>query len=152
MTIPELIEGALIVRELTAEAREAALAALLEQAAAAGTLTRRDLAPLRKALLEREKKGSTGIGSGVAVPHVKSKQVKRLSLVLACSQAGIEFHAIDGRPVHVIFLILAPEQEPEAHLLALRWISKLARNADFRRFVLQAQTDSQVRDLLREMG
>lgn len=152
MNIPELIESALIVEQLEAPTKTAALAAILERVAAAGGLAKKDLAPLRKALLEREQKASTGIGWGIAVPHVKAKQVQKLALVLARSPKGIDFNAIDGKPVHTIFLILAPPNEPEGHLLALRWISTLARNADFRRFVLQATSEAQIRELLREMG
>ncbi|MHC5071994.1 MAG: PTS sugar transporter subunit IIA, partial [Planctomycetota bacterium] len=60
--------------------------------------------------------------------------------------------AIDGQPVHTLFLVMGPANDPEGHLQALRWVSTLARNADFRRFVLSAETEAEIRDLLEEMS
>jgi mannitol/fructose-specific phosphotransferase system IIA component (Ntr-type) len=150
--IPTLIESALIVEALAATDKEAALAEILQAVVDAGHIARRDVAAIKKALLQREVQGSTGIGNGIAVPHVRGKEVKRMQLVLARSQAGVEFQALDGKPVHTVFLILAPASEVDAHLQALRWISKLARNSDFRRFVMRAAGAEQVRELLHEMG
>ena len=59
--------------------------------------------------------------------------------------------AIDGRAVTIMFLVMSPAEDPESHLQCLRWISTLARNSDFRRFLLDADTEAQIRDLLREM-
>ena len=73
-------------------------------------------------------------------------------MALARSQEGIEYQAIDGRSVQTLFLIVAPSDQAEAHLEALRWISTLARNADFRRFVLSAAGADEIRELLREMS
>ena len=72
--------------------------------------------------------------------------------MLARSKNPIQFHAIDGRPVQTFFLILAPQDQPEQHIKALRWVSSLARNSDFRRFVLAAKTDEEIRELLHEMS
>jgi PTS system fructose-specific IIC component len=150
--IRQLIESALIVDPVEAAEKTAALQSMLEFAVGADRLAKRDLGAVQKALLERESKGSTGIGNGVAVPHVKGKEVKAMSLVLGRSKAGIQYQAIDGRPVHSVFMILAPLDQAESHLQALRWISTLARNSDFRRFMLQAAGEAQIRDLLVEMG
>jgi mannitol/fructose-specific phosphotransferase system IIA component (Ntr-type) len=86
------------------------------------------------------------------VPHVKLDTIQQTSIVLARSQDGIEFEAIDGRPVHTVFLILAPAAAAEEHLHLLRWISGLARSADFRRFLGQAKDEAEIRELLREMA
>jgi len=105
-----------------------------------------------KRLTEREAIGSTGLGNGVAVPHLKSDEVQGVTMVLARSKAGIEWQAIDGRPVHIVFLLVSPADEPEAHLRCLRWIATLARSADFRRFLLDAADVEAMRELLREMA
>ena len=73
-------------------------------------------------------------------------------MVLARCRKGIEWQAIDGRPVQVVFLLVSPSAEPEAHLQCLRWIAGLARNADFRRFLLDAPDQAAMRELLREMS
>jgi mannitol/fructose-specific phosphotransferase system IIA component (Ntr-type) len=82
---------------------------------------------------------------------VKSDDVTKATLVLARSKKGLDWSAIDGRPVHIVFLLVSPAEEPEIHLQCLRWIAGLARNADFRRFLLDASDETAMRDLLREM-
>jgi PTS system nitrogen regulatory IIA component len=131
--------------------KEAALKELLQLAQESGAFPKKVTPALAKKIAEREALGSTGIGNGVAVPHVKGEDVKQVSLVLGRSRAGIEWHAIDGRPVHTIFLLAAPPNEAELHLKCLRWISGLARSADFRRFFLDAADAVAIRDLLLEM-
>jgi PTS system nitrogen regulatory IIA component len=149
--IAQLIEGAAMVADLAAKTKEAALKDLLAAAETSGAFPAKATKGLAKRLAEREAIGSTGLGNTVAVPHVKSDDVARTTLVLARCRGGLEWQAIDGRPVHVLFLLVSPATEPEAHLQCLRWIAGLARNADFRRFLLDARDADQMRELLREM-
>lgn len=148
----ELIARAVVVEALAAADKPAALDEILAAAAQAKLLTKKSIPALRARLQEREKLGSTGIGNGVAIPHVKSDELTRMGLVVARSVSGIEYDAIDGRPVHTVFLLLAPNGQSEEHLQALRWISGLARNQDFRRFFLAARSAAEIRDLLLEMS
>lgn len=150
--IKELIDSALILDALVGTTKQEILVEVLQKSAAVGRVQKKDLKSLEKQLLDREALGSTGIGNGVAVPHVKGKEIKQISLVLARSKAAIQFQAIDGRPVQTFFLILAPQDQPEQHIKALRWVSSLARNSDFRRFVLLAKGEKEIRDLLHEMS
>jgi mannitol/fructose-specific phosphotransferase system IIA component (Ntr-type) len=150
--IQKLVAAAAIVAEIKAKTKDAALKELLQVAQDAGAFGKKGQAALAKKLNDREAIGSTGLGNGVAVPHAKGDDVKETSLVLARSKAGIEWQAIDGRPVNIMFLLVAPASEPEAHLQCLRWISTLARSADFRRFFLDAKDEGALRDLLREMS
>lgn len=149
--IQNLVEAAAILAEVQATTKEAALKELLQTAQDAGAFAKKAAPALGKKISEREALGSTGIGNGVAVPHVKGEDVKQVSLVLGRSRAGIEWHAIDGRPVHIMFLLAAPPGEAELHLKCLRWISGLARNGDFRRFFLDAADATAIRELLLEM-
>jgi mannitol/fructose-specific phosphotransferase system IIA component (Ntr-type) len=110
-----------------------------------------------EALLERERSGSTGIGQGVAIPHVKVAGLAQTVVSLCVHPRGVPWSAVDGEPVHVIFTVLRPDQaseqhDPNQHLELLRWIAKLARSADFRSFALQAKTKSELLGLLREMS
>jgi mannitol/fructose-specific phosphotransferase system IIA component (Ntr-type) len=150
--ISALIESAVIVKALESPTKEGALAEMMEAMVAARRVAPKDAAPVSAQLREREALGTTGIGNGVAVPHVKSPHVSQLSLLVARSAKGIDYQAIDGKPVHTVFLIVAPVDQAEQHLKALRWVSTLARSADFRRFILSAKTDADMRDLLREMS
>jgi len=83
-------------------------------------------------LQEREKLGSTGIGDGVAIPHGKLKELKKLLAVFGKSTRGVAFNAIDGRPVHLFFLLVAPENSAGVHLKALARLSRLLKNNGFR--------------------
>ncbi|MDP6929757.1 MAG: PTS sugar transporter subunit IIA [Planctomycetota bacterium] len=150
--IKELIDTAIIIEELENSEKSAALREVLAVVGEQVGMGDKELTSLTRRLFKRERLGSTGIGNGVAVPHVKGKTIDHMRLVLARSPAGIEYQAIDGQDVKTIFLILAPEGEAEKHLQALRWISILARDADFRRFVLVAKGPDEIRDLLFEMG
>jgi PTS system nitrogen regulatory IIA component len=149
--IRKLVDSAPILPDLKAKAKEAVLKELLQAAQDAGAFPKKAFAGLLKKLGEREAMGSTGIGNGVAVPHLKSEEVKTLTLVLGRSKRGIEYQAIDGRAAQILFLLAAPQDAAEDHLRCLRWISGLARNADFRRFFLDAEGADAIRDLLREM-
>jgi PTS system nitrogen regulatory IIA component len=149
--IAQLIEAAAMVADLAAKTKDAALKELLAAAEESGAFPAKAAKGLAKRLTEREAIGSTGLGNTVAVPHVKSDDVVRTTLVLGRCRRGLEWQAIDGRPVHVLFLLVSPTAEPESHLQCLRWIAGLARNADFRRFLLDAPDGDAMRELLREM-
>jgi PTS system fructose-specific IIC component len=149
--IVKLIDAATMVGELQAKDKKTALDELLGHAETAGAFPAKAQKALAKRLVGREAIGSTGLGNTVAVPHVKGDEVKQTTLVLARCKKGLDWQAIDGRPVHCVFLLVSPAAQPEGHLQCLRWIAGLARNADFRRFLLDAKDGNAMRDLLREM-
>jgi mannitol/fructose-specific phosphotransferase system IIA component (Ntr-type) len=150
--IQKLIDAAAMIGELEAKTKDAALKELLGAAMNAGAFPQKSLKTLAKRLADREAIGSTGLGNTVAVPHVKGEEIAVPTLVLARCKKGLEWQAIDGRPVHAVFLLASPASEPEAHLQCLRWIAGLARSADFRRFLADAKDGAAMRDLLREMS
>jgi mannitol/fructose-specific phosphotransferase system IIA component (Ntr-type) len=149
--IRSLVDAAQMIDELAAKTKDAALKEMLAVAQQSGALPAKSLKPLGKLLSDREALGSTGLGNGVAVPHLKGADVARTALVVARSRAGLDWHAIDGRNVHIAFLLVSPAAEPESHLKCLRWIAGLARHADFRRFFAAAAGGSAMRQLLAEM-
>lgn len=150
--IRNLVQNAALIEQLQASTKEAALKELLTAAESVGGYPDSARRTLAKRLADREAIGSTGLGNSVAVPHVKGDAVEQTTLVVARCPDGIEWQAIDGRPVHVLFLLVSPTSEPESHLQCLRWIAGLARNADFRRFLLDAEGERAIRDLLLEMS
>jgi mannitol/fructose-specific phosphotransferase system IIA component (Ntr-type) len=154
-TLPDmigtLVEAARLVPQIQANNKDAALKELIAIAQEAGAFPKKALKAVAKLLSDREAIGSTGLGNGVAVPHVKADSVDGATLVLARCKEGVEWQAIDGRPVHIIFLLVSKAAEAERHLACLRWISSLARSSDFRRFLLDAQDEAAMRDLLVEM-
>ncbi len=80
-------------------------------------------------LLKREELGTTAIGKGVAVPHCRAKGIKSPALLLGLSEQGVAFAAVDGRPSHVFFLLVSPEDNPGAGLRLLAAIAGLVRRS-----------------------
>ena len=97
----------------------------------------------------REKLGSTGIGKGVAIPHGRSSVTKALILLFARSEKGIDFDAVDGKPVHLFFMILAPHVEKDSlYLPLLGKIVEVTREAAARKRLLKAADMKAVTDVL----
>lgn len=103
-----------------------------------------------KALMERESLGSTGIGQGIAIPHGKTEKVKELVSVLAVSKKGVNFEALDGEPVYIFFLLVAPKDAAGPHLKALAQISRMLRDTYFCDLLRRCETAEQVYDLIRK--
>lgn len=91
-----------------------------------------------KVLLERENLGSTGIGDNIAIPHGKLAKIDDLILCFGRSRPGINFDSMDGKPTHLFFLLLAPENSIGLHLKALAKISRLLKDSGFRRQLMEA--------------
>lgn len=103
-----------------------------------------------KVLLDREKLGSTGIGDGIAIPHGKLAMLDRLVVSFGRSLEGIDFNAMDGRPVHLFFLLLAPENSAGLHLKALAKISRMLKDDSFRRQLIDAGTKEELYRIIEE--
>lgn len=102
-----------------------------------------------KALMERESLGSTGIGQGIAIPHGKTDRVKELVAVMGVSPKGVNFEALDGEPVHIFFLLVAPKETAGPHLKALAQISRLLRDSYFCELIKRCKTPSDIYELIR---
>lgn len=98
------------------------LRALAEKVAASGAVAGAD--ELVRKLEERESLGSTGIGAGVAIPHCKLKGLRRGVVAVGLTDQGVDFKAVDGRPVNVFFLVVSPSESPAEHLQVLAAISR----------------------------
>ena len=98
----------------------------------------------REAIFERESIVSTGIGLGIAIPHVKIKEVRDLTLCVGISKDGIDWNAIDNQPVHVVFLIAGSDEQHEAYLRILAKIVLLLKNRKRREKLIQARTIEEV--------
>lgn len=101
-------------------------------------------------ILEREKRGSTGFGKGVAVPHVKHEKIKSMAASIGVSQNGVDFNALDKGDVFTIVLLLSPMNKPDDHLQAMHNIFGNLQKDTFRRFLRQATSVTEVVELLQE--
>jgi len=104
--------------------------ALQEIAARAADLTGLNERTIFETLLQREKLGSTGIGHGIAIPHGKMPKLERLFGLFARLDRPIDFESLDGQPVDLVFLLLAPEGAGADHLKALARVARLLRDPD----------------------
>jgi PTS system nitrogen regulatory IIA component len=148
MKLLDLVPPGGVLDDLRAETKEGVLREMSEAAAACiPSLSAESLASI---LLDRESLGSTGIGDGVAIPHGKVPGLSRLAAVFGRSRAGIQFHSLDGRPTFLFFLVVAPEQSAGMHLKALARISRLLKDARFRRSLLEARDADELRKILQE--
>lgn len=141
--------------KLSAKTKDEVLAEITALLVEGGALSEELGKTALEAMLEREKVGSTGVGSNVAVPHVKVRGLDRAICSLAIHPEGLPWAAVDSQPVHVVFTILRPEKggdahDPERHLELMRWIARLSRDADFRRFAMRVKTKTELLDLLQE--
>jgi len=109
-----------------------------------------DKEALVSVLLERERLGSTGIGDGIAIPHGKIQDLDELILSFGRSTLGIEFDSMDGRPTHLFFLLIAPENSAGIHLRALAKISRLLKSAHFRQRLLEARDREEIFQVIQE--
>ena len=95
---------------------------------------------LVKVLMEREQLGSTGIGGGIGIPHGKLKDLEELILGFGLSRQGVDFESMDGRPTHIFFLLITPENSTGLHLKLLARISRLLKNEPFKEKLMQARS------------
>ncbi|QQR80514.1 MAG: PTS sugar transporter subunit IIA [Deltaproteobacteria bacterium] len=95
-------------------------------------------------LMERENLGSTGIGNSVAIPHGKLSSLSNIVTGFARSVKGLEFDSQDGKPVHLFFVLIAPENAASLHLKALARLSRLLKDVNFRNKLMEAKDGDQI--------
>ena len=136
MKIVDLIKREMIVPALVATDKRG----LLEELASymAEHHARIDRAALARVLVEREQLASTAIGEGVAIPHGKLGSVGEIVACLGRARAGVEFDSMDGQPTFLFFVLVAPESSTGAHLKALARISRVFKDPEFRKRLLEA--------------
>ena len=116
-----------IVRNLEAATASDAIGVLVDRLADAGGFPIEARQDIISALTRREELGSTGIGRGLAVPHAKHACITELAATVGYSASGIPFDSLDGESVHVVFLVLSPEDDPSGYLGALERASQCLR-------------------------
>jgi len=150
MHLMDFIRTDAILADLKADSARAAIDEMVEALVKAKAVSAAERRKVVDAILKRERKGTTGFGNGVAIPHAKHESVKGVVATLARSAAGVEFAALDGQPVHLLFLLVSNPEKPEEHLKAMEHIFRSIKNDNLRRFMSQATTRQELVDLLRE--
>jgi len=136
MTLLDILPPESTIVGLQSETKDGIIEELVDSLQVGDAITDRD--KVLQAVLEREKIMSTGIGDGIAIPHGKSDAVVKLAAALGTHKRGVEFEALDGEPAYVFFLLVSPANVSGPHIKALARISRLLKNDDFKRKLIEA--------------
>lgn len=142
MRLGEILKESTVICDIKGGTKKKVVALLASRLKTAGLIN--DIDPVVRVVMERESLGSTGIGDGVAIPHGKLGGFGQIMCVFARSRKGVDFDAVDGKPVHIFFLVLAPEDSASLHLMALSRISRILRDPSFRRRLLEMPDDARL--------
>ncbi|MGR7994243.1 PTS IIA-like nitrogen regulatory protein PtsN [Xanthobacter sp. ZOL 2024] len=127
MPLADLLAPNAVFPMLRASSKKQVLQELAQQA---GLLVDRDPREIFETLLQRERLGSTGVGNGIAIPHGKLDNLNKLFGLFARLEKPIDFESLDGEPVDLVFLLLAPEAAGADHLKALARVARMLRDPD----------------------
>jgi len=150
MKLADIVCFKAVVAELNSNKRDDVIGELVQSLVGRKKMKGVDAKSLAKAVIKRENEASTGIGKGVAVPHVKHESITEPVAVVGCSQQGIDFASLDKQPVYSVFLLLSPAANPDKHLQAMETIFKNLQKDDFRRFLRQAQTTDAIIEAIKD--
>jgi len=146
MKLSNLIEEELMGFDLQSSSKDDVIKELVELASRSKLV--RDKALLLDEVQKREKLVTTGVGWGVAFPHAKTKAMKGIVITFGRSDRGVDFGAMDQKPVHLFFLIAAPEDTIGAHLNVMARLSFLMKSQDNRERLLSAKNPGEVLEVL----
>ena len=150
MRLSDVIHAPSVIADLQSTDRNGVIRELVQSLADHGAVDPGNAEKIARAVIAREKEGSTGFGKGVAVPHVKHDCITNMTATVGCSSAGMDFAALDRGPVYAVFLLLSPADAPEAHLAAMEKIFRYLQRENFRRFLRQADSAEAIVDLIAE--
>jgi PTS system nitrogen regulatory IIA component len=148
MKIVEFLNEKAVSGNIEATDKEGSIRELVDLLAKAEGIRNKE--ELVKSLINRETLGSTGIGQGVGIPHAKTNAVKRLVAAFGISHQGVSFDALDGEPVYIFFLLVAPEDSAGPHLKGLARISRLLKDKFFRESLKALTDEKAIIKLIRE--
>jgi mannitol/fructose-specific phosphotransferase system IIA component (Ntr-type) len=146
MRIRDLLDESVVKVGLESIDKEECFEEMIDLFVRSGRIT--DRSGALDAILQREGQGTTGIGKGIAIPHGKHPSITGLVAALGVSQEGIEFDADDGEPAHLIFMLLAKNNDPGPHIQALAEISRLLLVPGFYRKISEAKTAQEILDII----
>ncbi|MBU0477435.1 fructose PTS transporter subunit IIA [bacterium] len=146
MSLSDFMRKELVLLDLLSDKKEDVIKELISPIIKKGLANSENA--LHKAVLEREARGSTAIGNGVAIPHAETSSIKEKIIVFGRSKKGISFDAIDNEPVNLFFMIISPSREICPHLKTLARISRLLRNKAFRDALMNATSSEDIIKLI----
>ena len=146
MNLRKALTSETIIIELKATTKDGVIEELVDALVAAGKIKNR-LEALR-AVLDREKKMSTGMQCGIAIPHGKTDSVDGLIAAFGMKHNGVEFEALDGQPAHIFIMTLSPVNRTGPHIQFLAEVSRQLNDPTVRERLLQAATADEVLNII----
>ncbi len=150
MKLSDFVNAKALVPQIQSTKRDEAIGELVDALIAASVIEKSLREEIIAQIIEREKRGSTGFGKGVAVPHVKHAKIKKMSATIGISARGVDFNALDKAPVFSVVLLMSPADKPDEHLQAMENIFRNLQKDTFRRFLRQASTAADIMELIEE--
>ena len=144
MKIGDFLSKKAISADLKGTKKDEVIRELVDLLVDAGEMEKKERAKLIELLFARESLGSTAIGQGVGIPHAKSDAAGKLVASFGISQKGVNFDSLDGEPVYIFFLLVAPQDSAGPHLKALARISRLLKDKYFRDSLRQCRDDKSI--------
>ncbi len=150
MLFKDLIAPQNIIGSLESNTRNEVLAEMVDALITSGSIPEDIRQGVLTALIERENITSTGVGNGIAVPHAKHPAIKKMTGLFARSREGVQFSAIDDKPVHIFVMLLSNQDIIQQHLQSLAYVAKHLNEDIFRSFLINARDDKEIAELLDE--
>ncbi len=150
MKLSDIVCFSAIVADLQATDRNGAIRELVRHLHSAGRLGSCDPEKLGREVIKRENEASTGMGKGVALPHVKAEGIENPVAAIGRSSQGLDFRALDKQPVYSVILLISPKPDPDRHLQAMEILFRNLNHDDFRRFLRQAQSAEEIEEIIRD--
>jgi mannitol/fructose-specific phosphotransferase system IIA component (Ntr-type) len=147
----KLVKKKNVFTQMEGEDRETVLREMVGRLAENGELTADDVEPVIEGLMSRERLGTTGIGRGLAIPHVRYDEIDDILVAVGRSDRGIDFASVDGSPVEIVFLIVSPESKQDDYLAALRWVSIVARDEYHNKLLHGARSPDEFVELFQDI-
>jgi len=147
MILTQILQLACVKVPLEGKDKNSVITELVDLLDANGLLLDRN--PALEAVLVREQTKSTGIGSGIAIPHGKCKAVKELVMAIGIAHEPIDFESVDGKPVTIVILLVSPADQTGPHIQALARISRLMLDEQFKQSLEKASSAEEVYELLK---
>jgi nitrogen PTS system EIIA component len=142
MRMEDILKESCVIADLKGKTKKEILLELVNTLKDASLVE--DVEQVVSVILERERLGSTGIGDSVAIPHGKMKGLHNILCAFGKSKEGLDFDAVDSKPVHIFFLLLAPDDSASLHLKTLSRLSRLLRDPSFRKRLTELATSRDI--------
>jgi len=146
MHLKDIIKENLIIEDITSHGKEDAIGELVDKLLSILGIDNNE--NIKKTLVDREELGSTGIGDNIAIPHAKTKGIKGIASIFGRSKKGIDFNSLDGKPVHLFFLLLSDEESTNELLTALSQVSRLLMKENVKEGLLKAKDTKELYQII----